>query len=39
VIDDRLLLLLHAGATLVATNWVRTFAWSARGVLALWLLA
>ena len=24
---------------LVATNWVRTVGWSARGVIALWLLA
>ena len=29
----------EAGARLVATNWVRTGAWTARGVLALGLLA
>ena len=29
----------RAHRRLVATNWVRTLAWSARGVLALWLLA
>jgi hypothetical protein len=29
----------HAHAALVATNWIRTCAWSLRGTLTLWLLA
>lgn len=29
----------HAHAALVASNWIRTFAWSLRGILTLWMLA
>lgn len=28
----------HAHSVLVSTNWIRTMGWSARGVVALWML-